>query len=122
VSAIQTWVRAGGHLVVAVEQVGDINSLPWLKALFPCELAEIRNLQSHPELHSWLQTETRSEIRRPTVPLQRQGKPVLGPQVANPFAYLPVDNAFEAAPMQVATGKVREGRVPSPAETAPSLL
>ena len=111
VSAIQTWVRAGGHLVVAVEQVGDINSLPWLKALLPCELAEIRNLPSHPELHSWLQTETRSEIRSPTVPLQKQGKPVLGPQVSNPFAYLPVDNAFEAAPMQVATGKVREGRV-----------
>lgn len=122
VNAIQTWVRAGGHLVVAVEQVTDVNSLAWLKTLLPCEVSEIRTVQRHKELHEWLQTETRGEIRKPTVPRQKQGKPVLGPQISYPFAYLPADEIFEAAPMQVATGKVREGRVIVSSDGVPLLV
>lgn len=122
VNAVQTWVRAGGHLVVAVEQVTDVNSLPWLKALLPCDLAEMRSVPQHRELHDWLQTETRGEIRKPTIPQQKQGKPVIGPQISYPFAYLQVDEIFEAAPMQVATGKVRDGRVLVSSEGVPLVV
>src|SRR5438874_2463891 len=32
INALYSWVNTGGHLVVAVEQVGDITSTPWLRS------------------------------------------------------------------------------------------
>lgn len=34
-AALVSWVAAGGHLIVGVEQAGDLNGLPWLAPLMP---------------------------------------------------------------------------------------
>ena len=50
VNALYRWLYAGGHLIVGVEQLTDINSTPWLKPLLPCELTDIHTVPQHPEL------------------------------------------------------------------------
>jgi hypothetical protein len=126
VNALFAWINAGGHLIVAVEQVSDITSTPWLKSLFPCELKDIQPLRRHPEIQEWLRTATtptnlaypsgpqtaqsakRSGTRRPgsTPPVVREGI-----AAKNPFSDLSDDYSFETAELPVAVGTVREGRV-----------
>src|SRR5207248_5520071 len=54
INALYSWVNTGGHLVVAVEQVSDITSTPWLRSLFPCDVKDIKTLSKHSEFQEWL--------------------------------------------------------------------
>ena len=38
VNALVEWLQHGGHLVLGVEQLADVNGTPWLQALLPCDL------------------------------------------------------------------------------------
>ena len=58
VNALFAWLNAGGHLIVGVEQISDITATPWLRSVLPCELNDIRTVQSHPELQEWLRSAT----------------------------------------------------------------
>jgi hypothetical protein len=58
VNALLAWLHGGGHLVVGVEQIADVTAIPWLRAVLPCELNDIRTVESHPEIQEWLQSAT----------------------------------------------------------------
>ncbi|HLH54520.1 MAG TPA: hypothetical protein VKY92_12970, partial [Verrucomicrobiae bacterium] len=115
VDALLGWLNAGGHLIVAVEQPGDINSASWLKSVFPCDVKDLKTLPRHPELQEWLRSATWS-----TNSLRNQGFPnryggaqvseVVG-EVPNPFAQLADDFDFESKDMQAAGGTVHDGIV-----------
>jgi hypothetical protein len=141
VGAIFSWLNAGGHLIVAVEQPSDVSASPWLKGLFPCDVKDLRSLARHPELQDWLRTSKwrsdsspRDSGLRPNTPAPRRpGRsgfpPPQGPlpsesegSAANPFGDLPNDFGFEAAEMQVALGQVREGHVEVTSEAGPLIV
>src|SRR5439155_6020856 len=54
VRALFAWLNAGGHLIVAIEQVNDVTASPWLKNVLPFEVKDIQPVQQHPELQAWL--------------------------------------------------------------------
>jgi len=132
VDALYAWVHAGGHLIVGVEQVTDVSSIPWLKSLFPMEVTDIQTLPQHSVFQDWIRNPTWATNRSQTYgsrqiqtpprgprqtnrprnnqPTPLQPQPVLENEGENPLQ-LEVDYNFENAPMQVATGKVREGQV-----------
>jgi len=68
VEALLGWLNAGGHLILGVDQLTDINSASWLKPLLPCELTDIHTVQRHPEFQEWLRamaaTSTQAEAYR----------------------------------------------------------
>jgi hypothetical protein len=119
VTALLSWMNAGGHLIVGIEQISDITASPWLRGVLPCEPKEIRTVPHHPEIQEWLRTggptnapadstEPRVAPRnRPMRPgVQRSGPagtaPVTrsiraGVSVENPFADSQPDGAFELA-------------------------
>lgn len=35
IDAVLAWVRTGGHLIVAIDQVGDVGANRWLKEVLP---------------------------------------------------------------------------------------
>ncbi len=131
VEALLSWLYAGGHLVVAVEQPSDISSSSWLKNLFPCEVRELKTQARHPELQEWLRSpawstnyvpdqaygpsqQAAATMRRrygmaPGFP-QQPVPPELADD-SSPFQDLGTDLDFEAAPLQVAAGTVRDGMV-----------
>ena len=116
VNAILAWMNAGGHLIVAIEQVSDITASPWLRNVLPCDPKDMVTVAKHPELETWLRTGMMvtnypsGNSRRP-----RPGKlkePTLSTTtpVENSFGDLPADPVFEAAEIRVVTGAVRDGR------------
>ena len=54
VFALMSWLNNGGHLIVGVEQVSDVNGVAWLRRLVPCDLTDLKTVSSHPELQEWL--------------------------------------------------------------------
>ena len=125
VTALYGWLNAGGHLIIAVEQVAEINAKPWLKSLFPCDLKEMRQLQGHPELQAWLRSATWATggLSRPRV-ATRSGASINSrlSLSANPFNDLMDDLTFETAGIEVATGEVRQGNVVVSVGDAPLIV
>ncbi len=117
VEALHAWLHAGGHLIIAVEQIGDVTGTPWLKNLFPCELKEARTLTNHIEFQNWLKTassQSRVDFGNNNSSVRNQrNRPITQENIeaSNPFADLPDHIAFEATEMQIMTGSVREGEV-----------
>ena len=125
VNALYGWLNAGGHLIVGVEQISDIGSTPWLKGLFPCELKEMRTIQSHPELQDWL-TNPRGmpsgKLKAAVMTARarkRPGQPIEGTAT---FGDAPVDAAFESAGLQVAAGTVMDGQVVLASQAVPLVV
>jgi hypothetical protein len=132
VNALESWLHAGGHLIVAVEQPGDVNSTPWLKAMLPCEVKNPQPVNEHPQLDEWLkikpwpegaaQGEASAPGPNPRSPRRTATPAVAGVAVDLPFANLPEDTAFNTAPMQVAGAVVHDGRADVAAGDTPLVV
>jgi hypothetical protein len=139
VNALLAWLHEGGHLIIAVEQPSDITSSPWLKGVFPCDVRDLRPVSRHPELQDWLRGNTwrtnMASMPNPSAFADAQMRkrfglapgqmppPVQVPaQASNPFSSLDDDTVFEAAEMQVAVGRVRQGEVELAAGDTPLMV
>src|SRR5882724_4238626 len=108
VSALLAWLNAGGHLIVAVEQISDVNATPWLRGIVPCDLTNMISSPSHSALQQWV----RSAASNPAASRVKLAKGQVNPNGnANPFSDLAEDSDFEKAGLQIATGTVRVGEV-----------
>jgi hypothetical protein len=123
VDAIYAWLNQGGHLIIGVEQPGDINSTAWLRNLCPVDLKDMRGIKPHPELQDWIKSANyatnsvpvstpyqanqfktqRSGGRLTVVTPQNTGTP---PPLVEEMAD---DLSFETAELQVATGALKQG-------------
>ncbi|HWX18645.1 MAG TPA: hypothetical protein VN578_01945 [Candidatus Binatia bacterium] len=125
--ALYAWLYAGGHLIVGVEQPSDINSTPWLKKLFPCDLKDLKTIKQHTELQDWLRRDSWPTNVSQSSDYRRQfgrartgsGEEISG---SNPFANLNSDLDFEAAPLQVAVGAVSDGAAEVTAGDTPLMV
>ncbi|MBE0540081.1 MAG: hypothetical protein IH623_01660 [Verrucomicrobia bacterium] len=107
VAALLRWLDAGGHLIVAVEQIGDLSGSPWLQELLPCQPEEMRLLPQHSELHEWLRGGWTTNVL-----VSPRGRGSYSPVTADqPFADLVHDTTFESTALPVIRANVREGRV-----------
>lgn len=128
VNALYAWVNAGGHLIVAVEQISDITSTPWLRNLVPCELTDMRTVKGHPEFQEWLRRAPKPVPPRNATSAFRQRYNLPNPAPSESagdqtqFSDLTDDMKFEAAEAQVAVGTVREGRVVVSCEDMPMIV
>src|SRR5262245_13423191 len=122
VGALLAWIHEGGHLILAVEQITDVNATPWLQQLLPCDLREAVNLAIDEDVQRWLGRDARPEIATPST--GRPGKPRnFISSAPNPYATLPIDPAFVDAQLPVATGNLREGaRVALTAQGKPLVI
>ena len=150
VEALLLWLHGGGHLILTVEQPGDINGTPWLRNLAPVELDKVTTVQSLGEIQDWLKSGfTKQAAAAPTAPSgprrtggvdpqvaqrlrQRYGtSPIVDPAqqaaqaaeaVKDLFTGLTEDPAFAQASMPVATGTLRDGRVVLSAQATPLVI
>lgn len=115
--ALLAWTRAGGHLIVAIEQVNDITGTAWLQAVLPFVPQDIVSVTEHQELQTWLErnnaaaaTTAGGDVRTspsPPVPM---------------FADLHRDETFERAEIRVARGVLRDGRIEVSSGGLPLLI
>ena len=124
VNALMEWLQRGGHLVLGVEQLTDVNATPWLRELLPCDLTSTINfelprsaLMNGPRacviaLAERTAAETRPGVHAaPTAALAQADRPLHASHRASAEskeAWID-DPEFAAAPLQVATGSLRDG-------------
>ncbi|MSU61695.1 MAG: hypothetical protein EXS31_04735 [Pedosphaera sp.] len=110
VAALLSWVNGGGHLVLGVEQIADVNATPWLHEFLPCEFTDMINVTVDRDLQQWLNGDE-AEPSRITKPggTQRARRTSVVESSSNPFGALGADPAFKKAQLPVATGKLRKG-------------
>ncbi|MSU21114.1 MAG: hypothetical protein EXS30_06935 [Pedosphaera sp.] len=107
--ALLAWIRSGGHLIVAVEQLADVNTTPWLQQLLPCALTDMANITIDDEILQWIRKEEApSPAFRTGSPAKRRSPNALG---NNAYASLITDPTFVQAQMPVAVGTIRGGKV-----------
>jgi hypothetical protein len=124
VNALMEWLQRGGHLVLGVEQLADVNGTPWLRDLLPCELTSIVNLTSHAALDDWAKSVSSPSPNMPPPssspasprvlngqPYRNQSLPSMQvtPLPANAKEAWVDDFDFTSAPLPVATGALRDG-------------
>jgi hypothetical protein len=128
VNALMAWLQGGGHLIVGIEQLTDVNGTPWLRDLLPCTLTSTANVSAHEAMQDYARSaavitdDSQPNLRRPRpVPPgqpMRRSQPPPGAARAEPSPIEPssVDAAaddvqFDSTPLQVATGTLRDGTV-----------
>src|SRR5882724_3448062 len=134
VRALLAWLNAGGHLIVAIEQINDVTASSWLKNLLPCDVKSIQPVPRHTEIQQWLQNATWAtnlsansqqlarryglpgpnsggNQRNRSMPAQNRPTQETGVSADKPFSNLPDDFGFEGAELQVATGTLRDARI-----------
>jgi hypothetical protein len=127
VNALLAWLNAGGHLIVAVEQISEITATPWLRNLFPVDLKDMQSVERHPELQQWLQsaswaTNVPYAGERRGASSRNRNAPRPGVTAGNPFSELSDDPAFEGAALQVAVGTMRDGSAVVSAGDVPLMV
>jgi hypothetical protein len=118
VNALLAWIHGGGHLILAVEQPGDVKGAAWLRGFLPCTLGDVAARREGAPLQRWLQSTPLDHSLRPG-PSKAPGKQT---SIANPYSQLASDGAFEAAEMPVVSATVRDGSVLVGSDTAPLIV
>ncbi|MDB6020340.1 MAG: hypothetical protein JWQ04_197 [Pedosphaera sp.] len=120
--ALLAWLNNGGHLIVGIEQINDVNGVSWLKKLVPCDLTDMKTVSAHPELQEWLRGNP-SAAPEPPVKGNKPRFPVkTRTSTYNPFGDVAEDLDFEKADLQVVTGTLRDGTVLASASGTPLLI
>ncbi len=119
VNALMAWLQRGGHLVVGIEQLTDVNGTPWLRELLPCAFSSIANVSAHDSLQDFAHSaaavpENSEQNRRP-----RNSRLPPPADAANSAALAADDIQFDSAPMQLASGELRDGTVLIGSSAAP---
>lgn len=115
VGALLGWVRGGGHLIIAVEQISDINATPWLKQFSPMELTGVENRAFNKDIVAWLK---RDEPAARTA-TRRVGRANQFEAEVDIYKNLPSDDSYRESEMPVATGTLRDGVIVISGEKGP---
>lgn len=108
VNALMAWLQNGGHLIIGVENLTDINGTPWLRSLLPCDLNGTTTLSHHSALQEWT---------RQTVSMADPGEIGFtrrhfasggGNRDVGPGDNADDDQQFGGQPLLVATGSVHD--------------
>lgn len=128
VNALLAWMQHGGHLVIGVDNPGDLTASEWLNKILPCELSNSETVQSHGEFQQFIHDYTiNPDEDNPeegstvgTSVQRRRGGANARPSVSLPAVRnqnnssnneLVEDSTFENTPLPVLTGKLRDGKV-----------
>ncbi len=119
-AALEAWLNNGGHLIVAVEAVSDVNGTPWLKRLVPMDLNSSKGIKEHRSLQQWL----RAPYSTPNSPAttRLRANPGFPSSRNSPFDSLNDDPEFENQEITVATGAMRGGQVIASAADGTPLI
>ncbi len=111
VNALMAWLQRGGHLVIGVEQLTDVNGTPWLRELMPCTLSAIVNVSAHQALLDWAHSAVVLPDSSDQNPPRGQQRPQAYTASIKSADTAADDAQFDATAMQVATGQLRDGKV-----------
>ena len=102
IQALQAWLHAGGHLIIAVESATDINGTPWLNGVMPCDVSGGATLTTTKAIGQWLK---RGAANGRTPPAWRKA----GNSNQDPYSAMKPDAAFVDQEFRVVNCTPRDG-------------
>lgn len=113
IQALLSWVRTGGHLIVAVDQITDINGNRWLRELLPVQLNSVQQLKPGNTFEQWLRSPVKDSV------LFHRGQSAGNSNrnrdnrvtLTTPYGDAADDEAFGNADLSVVTASASGGRV-----------
>ena len=118
ITALLGWVRGGGHLIVAVENPGDVNGTPWLKQFLPAEFTATANTQVDRAVMQWLRSR-QEESEDPLTMLQQRRRVRNQPSVS--YSSVSIEE-LAAAELPVSTGQLKDGKVLLSSGSTPLMI
>jgi hypothetical protein len=121
-AALLAWVRGGGHLILAVEQVGDVTGTPWLQQFLPVDVSGVQNITVDQAIVAWLTSDVSAEENDEAMSgrVGARRRPNVTADPTGFYGTLEVDPTFVKAEMPVATGSIHDdGRIIMGTEKAP---
>jgi len=113
IDAVLAWVRTGGHLIVAIDQVGDVGANRWLKEVLPVTVSGTTQMKPGNQLEEWLRTPVERSVRHRGT--QRSGKSNNDKDVKvtcdRPYSDTVDDIAFGATELSVITTSGTRGSI-----------
>jgi len=97
--ALQQWVAEGGWLIVAIDQVQDLDGLPWLKTHLPALPGTLVSTHASGCLQEWVRTEPISPSKQKnssrTLPIKKSRSP------SSVYSKLEPDSQFAKAELPI---------------------
>ncbi len=129
ITALLAWIYEGGRLFVSVEQLGDVNSTPWLQQLLPLEMSETVNIDPADALLDWIRSGAETDALgwepgqrfRPRAPGAR-GRTAQNRMPEAFGAGSALDASYERADVPAGIGRVRDGNVVFSAKGTPLIV
>ncbi|MBI5774958.1 MAG: hypothetical protein HZA89_14610, partial [Verrucomicrobia bacterium] len=123
--ALLEWTRAGGHLIVAVDQPGDVAAVPWLKKNLPADFGAVISSPMGGEFQRWILNMTNLPPA-PAVTPKASGKSKTPTKKITPTygsgIRLTVDSAFENSALPLVEATPRGGSVVLQLQDKPLLI
>lgn len=121
IEAVLTWVQTGGHLIVGIDQAGDLNASRWLKDILPVTVSGTRQLKPGNQLENWLRSRVRPSVLHTGAQrgnANKDSKATMG----EPYADTLDDLAFGAAELSVITTSATAGKTELAVEGSPLIV
>lgn len=119
-AALLSWLNLGGHLIVGVDQVGDLNAMPWLAEVLPAAVGQGENRPVGKELNAWVRSRHVATANGLSAPL---GRHRMAGGSEDPYASVPVDFDLNVAPQLLVSLAPKPGAsVPARIGTLPLLV
>ena len=96
-AALSTWVLGGGHLILAVDQPGDVTSTPWLAGLVRGKFGPVQNSAVGQTLRHWAEAGGYSNVGGPDDDFAAAKLAVAEVRLANGTALFELDDRPVAA-------------------------
>jgi len=105
-AALSTWVLGGGHLILAVDQPGDVTSTPWLASLIRGRFGPVQNSAAGQALHRWAETGGYPDVASPDATFAAGQLATAEVRLAKGEALFELDNRPVAAEANRGLGQV----------------
>lgn len=105
VNALVAWLWGGGHLIVNLEQVGDLTGAPWLRRLLPTIPGANEQVMASKELHRF------ATQAWPSFPQRRNAPPASDEKEPDHPSHLAPDDGFDGAALPILALKASTSEV-----------
>lgn len=115
IASLLAWLHAGGHLIISIEQLGDITATPWLQQLLPAQLKDMASVTFDDQLMQWIRTEPPNSLSKPIRQAFSHRSPnsrrPSAPLESKQYSSIEPDSFLSASQIPVATGSLLDGQI-----------
>jgi len=123
IDAVLAWIETGGHLIVGIDQAGDVNANRWLKEVLPVGVSGTRQIKPGHHLEDWLRSAVKPSVLYRAGPGGNSNRDKnIRVTMDNPYSDTVDDDAFGDADLAIITVGSTMGEVELSLDGSPLIV